>query len=147
MTHPQIVLNWKLIFLAMVAAFIFGFLWYGPLFGKIWGKAMGYNMNRKPKQSEMMKGLSLQVVILFLTTFVLAHLTQVWRPSVWGVGKDFPDFTYGFSAGFFTWLGFYVPHQLSKIAWEMRSWKVFLINTAHDFIVLQILAQILSCTR
>jgi hypothetical protein len=37
--------------------------------------------------------------------------------------------------------------QLGKIAWEMRSWKLFLINTAHDFVILQVIAQILAHWR
>jgi hypothetical protein len=142
--QPNIILNWPAIIAAMVAAFVFGFLWYGPLFGKIWGKGMGMSMDRKPKKNEMQKALTLQIIGLFLTAYVLAHTLQVWRPSAWGVGQDQPDWVYGFFNGLFVWIGFYVPMQLSKVSWEMRPWKVAAINLGHDFIILQLMSQILA---
>jgi hypothetical protein len=148
MQQPNLVLNWGAIIAAMVAAFFFGFLWYTPLFGKTWGRLMGMDMeNCKPDPKVLMRSLGIQVVGLFFTTYVLAHMVQVWRPSVWGVGTDAPNYMYGIYGGMFTWIGYYVPVQLGKVAWERRPWKVFLINTSHDLINLQIIAQILSNWR
>lgn len=145
--HPHIALNWIGIVAAVVAAFVFGWIWYGPLFGRTWGKIMGFNMDKKPDMKSMRKGMILQLVGCFLTAYVLAHSNQVWRPSVWGVGADQSDCVYGFFGGFFTWLGFYVPIQLGKVAWENRPWKLFFINASHDFINLQIISQILAYLR
>jgi hypothetical protein len=114
----------------------------------MWMSAMGMKPEDcKPDKSKMMKGLVLTVIGTFLTTFVLAHSTQVWRGSVWNVGSDGPGYIYGFYGGFFTWLGFYVPMQFSKVSWEGRSWKLFALNAAHDFVNLQLIAQILSNWR
>ena len=133
---------------ALVAAFFFGFLWYGPLFGRTWAGLMGMSMEDcKPQPVEMGRSIALQVVGLFLTVYVLAHSVQVWRPSVWGAGQDGPSSHYGFFGGLFTWLGFYVPLQLGKVAWERRPWKLFFLNTSHDFLLLQIIAQILARWR
>ena len=148
MQEPHLILNWPAIITAVVAAFVFGFLWYGPLFGKPWAKAMGLKMDKKPDANFMSKALGLQVIGLFLTTYVLAHSGQVWRPSVWGVGNDgASNACYGFMAGVFTWIGFYVPMQFGKVSWEGRPWKLFFINTAHDFLNLQIISQILANWR
>ncbi len=147
MQEPHLILNWQAILLAMVAAFFFGFLWYGPLFGKSWAKIMGIKMDQKPKKEVMMRAFALQILGLFLTTYVLAHTTQVWRPSVWGVGQDAANACYGFFGGFFTWLGFYVPMQFGKISWENRPWKLFFINASYDFLSLQLIAQILAFWR
>lgn len=38
--------NWLAIVAAAVAAFVVGFLWYGPLFGKRWADAMGLGAMR-----------------------------------------------------------------------------------------------------
>ena len=35
--HPDIHVNWPAIIGAVAAAFTFGGVWYGPLFGKTWG--------------------------------------------------------------------------------------------------------------
>jgi hypothetical protein len=148
MQNPHLILNWGAIAAAMVACFVFGGLWYGPIMGKTWAKLMKFPANFKPTPAEMKKALAIQVVSLFLITWVIAHTGQVWRPSVWGVGPDQgPDWMWGFFCGFFTWIGFFVPLQLNKVAWEMRPWKLFFINAAHDFINLQIISQILAHWR
>ncbi|MER2512837.1 MAG: DUF1761 domain-containing protein [Nitrosomonas ureae] len=50
-------------------------------------------------------------------------------------------------SAFFTWIGFYIPMQFSKVAWENRPWKVFFINTVHDFILLLIFSTIFAYWR
>jgi hypothetical protein len=145
--QPQLVLNIPAVLVAALAAFFFGWIWYGPLFGKTWAKAMGMKMDKKPDPSVMMRGMVLQIISLLLMSYVLAHSVQVWRPSVWNAGQDQANHVYGLMGGFFTWLGFFVPMQLHKVAWENKSWKLFLINIGHDFIALQILGQILAAWR
>jgi hypothetical protein len=54
---------------------------------------------------------------------------------------------FGFMGGFFTWLGFFLPQDLSRMAWENKSGKLFAINTAYHFLALQIVAMILSYWR
>jgi len=147
MQQPQLTFNWLAIIVAVIAAFIFGFLWYGPLFGKAWAKAMGMKMNSKPDPKKIIPAFAFQIVGTFLTTYVLAHSVQVWRPSIWGVGNDSPSAVYGFMAGFFTWIGFYVPMQFSKVNWEGKPWKLFFINAGQDLLTLQIISQILANWR
>jgi hypothetical protein len=148
MQAPHIVLNWFAIIAAIVAAFIFGFLWYGPFMGKTWAKLMGFSPEQcKPDPAKMIKMLALQLIGTFLTTYVLAHSTQVWRPTVWGVGADAPNWMYGSMSAVFTWIGFYVPLQMNKCTWEGKPWKLFALNSAHDIINLMIIAQILANWR
>ena len=144
MQTPHIVMNWMAIVVAVVVAFAVGGLWYGPLFGKPWAKLMGMKMDKKPKPKVMAKAFGLQILGLVLTTWVMFHCAEVWRHSVWGVGQDGPGYMYGFFGGFYIWIGFYIPMQLGKVSWEGRPWKLFLINTGHDFVVLQTIAQILE---
>src|SRR5256885_15853886 len=106
MTHTNLTFNFLAMAAAIVAAFIFGGLWYGPLFGKTWARMMGFNMEQKPDPKVMRKAFALQILGTFLVTYIIAHTVQVWRPSVWGVGSDGPDISYGFMCGFFTWIGF-----------------------------------------
>ena len=82
--HPAIVLNWGAMVAAMIGCFVFGGLWYGPIAGKAWAKAMSFPSNFQPKPGEMKRAFAIQIVGLFLTVYVLAHTSQVWRPSVWG---------------------------------------------------------------
>jgi hypothetical protein len=143
--NPQIHLNFLGIFLAVVASFVFGWLWYGPIFGKIWSRLMNFPDDMKPSVQMMIKSMVINLFGTFLTAYVLIHSIQVWRPSVWGIGLDDAAYMYGFMGGFFTWLGFYVPKLLNSVAWEMRSWKLFFLNAAYHFIDLQIIGVILAC--
>ena len=147
MQQPLLIINWLAIIVSMVVAFSFGFVWFGPLFGRQWAKELGLDFSRKPDPKVMQKAFALQVIGLFLTTFVLAHSNQVWRPSVWGFGQDGPSWMYGFYGAMSAWLGFFVPLQLSKVQWESRSWRLFSIHAGYDFLHLMIISQILANWR
>ncbi len=146
--QPVIHLNYLAIAAAVVANFFFGWAWYSPLlFAKAWAKEMGMNMDQKPDSKVMMRGMLLMIIGTFLMVFVLAHSVQVWRPSVWNAGTDQSNAVYGFMSGFFTWIGFFVPQLLGAVAWENRSWKLFGINAAYQFLSLQIAGMILAFWR
>ncbi|MBI1859896.1 MAG: DUF1761 domain-containing protein [Deltaproteobacteria bacterium] len=142
--HPNIIIHWPAIIVTTIVSFAFGGLWYMTLFGNTWAKLMNCDVSKKPEPAAMRKSFALQVLGLFLMTYVMAHSGQVWRASVWGAGADQADHIYGFFNGFFTWLGFFVPMQFGKVSWEGRPWKLFVINAGHDFINLQIIGQILA---
>ena len=141
--HPVINENVMSVVIAVVASFAFGWIWHGPLFGKLWMKLMGLK-NMKPNTKLMIQSMVIGIIGTILTAHVLVFTTNVWRPSVWGIGTDQQWCTYGFYSGFFTWLGFYVPMLLNSVAWENRSWKLFCFYAVYHFINLQIIAMIVS---
>jgi hypothetical protein len=47
-------------------------------------------------------------------------------------------------AAVFTWLGFFIPVDLSAVAWERKSWTLFFINTGYHLLSLVIMAVILT---
>jgi hypothetical protein len=144
---PAIEINFLAIAAAVAASFVFGWLWYGPLFGRTWARLIGMRMVAKPDTRVIVRGMALTLLGTIFTAYVLVHSTNVWRPSAWGVGADAPDFVYGFFSAFFTWLGFYVPMLLGSVAWEKRSWKLFGLNAAFHFLNLQLVAMILAHWR
>src|SRR3989338_10473535 len=138
---PEIHVNYLAVGAAVIANFVFGWLWYSPLlFAKPWAREMGMDMSKKPDPKVMMRGMILMIIGSFLVAWVLAHNAAVWRPSTWNVpgAADGPAALLGFQSGFFTWLGFFVPQLLGSVAWENRSWKLFGINAAYNFLALQI---------
>ena len=130
------------IIVAVVANFIFGFIWYTPLFGKAWAKEMGFDTSVKPTSGQMTKGLTFMVIGNFLLAYVLAHNIAAWGyvPGTAEMSK----MANIFDSALFTWLGFFVPGDLSRVAWEKHSWKLFGINTVYHFIMLLIAASILT---
>ena len=145
--QPLIHINFMAVFAAVFVSFMFGWLWYGPLFGKKWASLMKMPMDAKPDPKVMLRGMALMIVGTFLTAYVLAHASAVWRPSAWNAGTDGPSWIYGFFAGFFTWIGYYVPMLLGAVAWEGRSWGLFGLNAAYHFVNLQFIAMILVYWR
>ena len=145
--QPNIHVNWLAIVTSVVASFAIGSLWYGPLFGKTWARAMGFSDAMRPTGGEIAKSLTLNVVGTFLMAYVLAHDVSVWRPSTWNAGSDQPAWKYGFYAGLFVWLGFIVPVLLNGIAFERKSWKVFGIGAGYQFLSLQAMGAVLTFWR
>lgn len=100
-------LNYLAILLAVAAQFGIGFLWYGPVFGKLWGRIHGFDKLSKETQQKMMGEMGpfygLQLLVTVVTTVVLAIFINnlpSWNP-------------YGMA--FFFWLGFVVPAQVSAV--------------------------------
>lgn len=76
--------------------------------------------------------------------WVLAHNIAAWDPKSWGLDKAFmPPVGAALSSAIFTWLGFYVPQDLNKVSFQMRSWKLFLIDTSFNLVSLSVAAFIL----
>lgn len=138
----ELKINMVAILVAVVANFILGFIWYTPLFGKAWGKEMGYDENTKADKSEMMKGMLFMVIGNFLCAWVLAHNNAAWSfvPGIEEMGK----MGVVCSSAFFTWLGFYFPTQLGATVWEKNSWKLFFINTGYHLASLLTMSFILT---
>jgi hypothetical protein len=129
------------ILVSVVANFFLGFIWYTPLFGKAWAKEMGFDTSTKPTSGQLAKGMIIMVIGNFLMAYVFAHNIAAWS-FVPGT-KELSTMQNIMSAVFFTWLGFYVPVDLSAIAWENKSWKLFAINSGYHFMMLLVAAVIL----
>ena len=126
--------------MATVAQFILGFVWYGVLFGKIWGKMHGFDKLSKETQDKMMKQMGpaygVQFVFTLITSFVfslfITNLPRDWNP-------------YGMA--FFFWLGFVLPTQVSAAMFggAPEGWtiKKIAIQSSYSLIALQMTAFIL----
>lgn len=100
---PEINISMTAIVVAVVAHFIFGFIWYTPLFGKAWGKEMGYDPNQKPASSEMVKGMVFMIIGNFFMAWVLAHNMAAWDPTSWGLSpSEMSPASNAFMAALFT---------------------------------------------
>ena len=143
--EPNIQLSMTAVLIAVVANFIFGAIWYMPLFGKAWAVEMKMDLSGpKPAASVMVKGMAIMVIGNFLMAFVFAHNIAVWNPVTWGqAASEMSMGQIACASAFFTWLGFFLPQDLGRIAWENASWKLFFINTVYHYLSLLITAMIL----
>ena len=135
-------INMAAVLVTVVACFFLGFLWYTPLFGKAWGKEMGYPADMKPDPKVMMKGMLFMVIGNFLFAYVLAHNIEAWTfvPDM----DKMSALSRSLNSAFFMWLGFYLPGELGATVWEKHSWKLFFINTGYHLATLVLASVILT---
>lgn len=116
---------------SVVASFIFGFLWYGPVFGKTWAGLMGFKMDESCKKPPV-SALLLTLLGVFLTTVAMAYIIDILKPCC------------NFGMALLIWLGFYVPVMFSGIVWERKPWALFALNGAYYLLNLELIAAILT---
>lgn len=129
----NIPIEWSAVFVAAIATFALGSLWYGPLFGKTWMRLMGISeqqmMEAKQKgmvKSGMLRSYSLMFVGNIITSYVLGAVVFssflfFLNLGVWA----------GALIGFALWLGFVAPVTLGTVLWEGKSWKLWVLNNSY----------------
>lgn len=143
--QPNIHINFVAILIAVIAHFVLGFIWYTPLFGKIWARELGFNTDQKSPASALIKGMVFNLIGNFFFAWVFYHNMAVWNPVTWGLEPSpMSPTANAMMAAVFTWLGFFVPVDLNSVAWEMRSWRLFFINTGYHLLSLILVALILG---
>ena len=134
-------INYVAVLVAVVANFFLGYLWYTPLFGKVWAKEMGYDLNEKPNTGVMIQGMIYMVIGNFFLAYVFAHNIIAWS-FVPGM-EDMGPLGNIVNSALFTWLGFYVPGHLGATVWEKKSWTLTIINGGYHLAALFVVASIL----
>lgn len=126
-TMPVIPVNWLAILVAAVISMVIGFLWYSPsLFGNQWIKLSGFT-KEKMKGSTMGKIYGISFVVSLVTAFILTH-ALVFAGSFLGT----KGVNLGLMTGFWNWLGFIMPVQLTGWLFERKPFNLFLINTGYQ---------------
>lgn len=141
---PEIPINYLAVIVATVVLMPVGFLWFGPLFSKPWAAHMGMSDVPQPDGATMAKSMGIFALGNFLIVFVLAHTQGVWLAGAWGLSPDVSSSTLILNSAGFTWLGFFLPNQMSRVAWEMKKWGLVAINAGFDLVRLAIAATILA---
>jgi hypothetical protein len=100
--------NYVAIFVAALLQFVFGAIWYTPIFGKVWGKIHGFDKVTPEVQKQMMKRMGPYLLLQFVTTIVT---TTVLAVLLAGTQSDWS--AYSFAA--LCWIGFMVPTHISAV--------------------------------
>ena len=100
---------------------------------------MGFDPDAAPATPQLIKALLLTGFSVFLISLVLFNNMAVWTPSTWGIqNANIPKYAQALQAGFFTWMGFFLPKLFMGVAWEKKSWKLFAIDAGY-FLTLALL--------
>ena len=140
-------INYLAILACGVVSMVLGFLWLGPLFGKLWmslsgmpADAMERAKNDPAMKRKMYQGYGIQFVASLVMAYVLAHMLTVIAAFDFGPS----GLEAGISAGFWSWLGFVAPPTLGMVLWEGKPWKLWVLINAYWLILLLIMGSILA---
>ena len=138
----EFTINYTAITIAVLSNFALGWIWYGPLFGKIWAREMKIDISAHPDKSAMFKGMFFMVIGNFLMAYVLSNDIFVWLqfPGMQQLGK----FSTAWMSAFFIWLGYYVPTHLGATVWEKKSWTLTIINLVYHLLSLFVAAFLIT---
>lgn len=138
---PVVDVNWLAVLAATASNMVLGGLWYGPILGKPWMKAMGMdpNMVMTPEKKKAgNKAMGLMVPLAFVTAYVLAHFIDYTLSVTWLDGVQ---------AGFWLWLGFQMPLLLQGKLFENKKMELIYINGGYQLVALAIQGAILAVWR
>lgn len=129
------------IIVGAVATFIFGMLWYGPLFGRHWMKMMKVSHDSEIMETKK-RGMAGQIIVLFIFLLITAKVVS------WLVPALLPLSYYSFLRSVLKiWLGFTFPVMLGAWLWDRKPFKLVLFNAVQAIISFGILSAIIYYWR
>lgn len=126
-------INFLAVFIAAAAAFIIGFLFHGPLFGKLWMRLANIVPTGNEKLSDMYGQMFWNFVSNFVTAFVMALIFWVvFSSPVMG------EITWlkGAIMGIWLWFGFLVTSSSIEVIWMGKSFKLWLFEACSSLVVM-----------
>jgi len=132
----DVAVNYWAVLVAAIVSFVVGWLWYGPLFGKMWQGLMGMTPeNMQAMKMKPMTAMFWGFVTALVMACVLSRVLFVFGAvSVSGA----------LSVAFWVWLGFLATTSLGSYLWEGRPFKLFVLNAAHQFVSVFLMAIVLT---
>lgn len=119
-------INFWAVLVAALAAFMIGFLFHGPLFGRLWMKFANITPTGNEKFSDMYGQMFMNLVANIVTAFVIGVLINLTAGSEFMVGKTLV--CVGMICAFLVWIGFIVPGSSMDVIWMKRSWKLWIFE-------------------
>jgi hypothetical protein len=129
--------NYLQIFVAGLAAFMLGALWYSPvLFAKQWMAAHGFTMDDVAKmQKQAPKAYGISFVCMLGIAFALSCLMSMMGWTGWKAGLHL---------GLFCWAGFALTLGLIAHVYANRKFAVFVIDAGYQLVYMAIMGLILG---
>ncbi len=134
-------INYLAVVVAAVAAFILGFLFHGPLTGKLWMKLANIHPTGNEKMADMIPQLIWNMLANLVMAYVLAVIylyasssPYLGATGLWG----------GVIIGIWLWLGFLVTSSSIEVIWMGRSAKLWLFEAACSFVVMAVMGAIIG---
>lgn len=127
------------VFLAIIASFLIGFLWHGPLFGKQWMKLNGMKQPEKGEVtfSMMLPGFGASILMPFVQACVIGRTLQI--VSLSGVGQ-------ALIIAVILWLPFTALVLLNEYTWAGKSFAHTCFDAAYNLASMLAITAVLYVT-
>ena len=128
-------INFWAVIVAALASFIVGWLWYGPLFGKLWMKLNGFT----PEKLREEKGLPMPLIMVvnYVATALAAFSIAMF------IGSE-ADASFGIFAGLMIALFWIGTSRLNDMLYERQPFKLYLINLGYNLVIYVIMGAVLG---
>ncbi len=127
--------------IATVAAFVLGFLFHGPVAGKLWMKLANIHPTGNEKFKDMIPQMLWNLLVQFITAFVLAVIYLFVSSSPYLGEKGIMG---GIILAILLWLGFLVTSSSIEVIWMGRNYKLWLFEVVSSFIVMVTMGAIIA---
>ena len=131
MLNPGAV-NWLAVLVALIANQVLGFLWYGPLFGKMWSEATG-----KTPEEMGTPGSSIAIAIVCGLVEAIAMALVLTLPSAVDLGT-------GLALGLLIAIGFVATTGITGAVFEGKNRTVLGLGLGYQIAGLAIMGAILG---
>lgn len=122
--------SWWVLLIAAIVQMVGGMLWYGPIMGNAWMKAMGLDPNDKEKMAEMQKsagpGYAASLVFAIIMGYVLDVLFAALGIHTLGAAL---------LTVFALWLALTFANTSKAVLWGEMNKEVLLINSGFEVIL------------
>ncbi len=130
----EVNINYLAVAVAAVAAYIIGWLWYGPFFGKPWLKLSGI---------KEFKPAAVPIILGLIGVFLMSWVFDQALIFVGGYLK-MTGICFALIGAFINWIGFIAPVTLGTVIYEKKPWSLWILNNAYWLISLIVIGIILT---
>lgn len=134
-------INLMAVAIAAVTAFVLGFLFHGPVAGKLWMRLANIQPTRSENFKEMIPKLLWNLLIQFVTAFVLAVIFFFASTSAYIGGMGIMG---GAILATWLWLGFLVTSSSIEVIWMGRNYRLWLFEVVCSLIVMVTMGAIIA---
>ena len=134
-------IKYAAVIVATLVHYILGGLWYSPLlFGNKFLQLINWSPEqiRQVESQSHVKELAIAFVMSLILVYILAHFIQYTKAT---------SAIEGIQTAFWLWLGFIVTTQAPTVIFEGRSFGLFIINVAYQFVGCALAGVILAIWR
>jgi hypothetical protein len=134
-------INLLAVLVAAVVAFISGFLFHGPVLGKLWMKLADIHPTGNEKFKDMIPQMLWNLLVNLITAYVLAvvYLFASTSPYLGATGT-----WGGVICALWVWIGFLVTSSSIEVIWMKRSVKLWLFEAGCSLVTMVVVGAIVA---